>query len=419
MAALRDADRGDVTVRLGSGKGSSLSATIGLLRYGGDWDCARTAMMFLSHQLRERTRLAVNATDRVVALDDRDLRRAAFVYMTGHRDFRFRDEEIAGLRAYLQNGGYFWADDSTHFNDETFDTAFRREIARVLPGCALTRLSPDFAAFHCGYDLSGGYKGYAIPPGDKYRLDYIEGVALDGRVAVVYTRNDYGDGLNIDARTHPLKISLTDLGPAEMQEGAVRMGINMALHFLTAGPRAEAGFVSQTRSTLRAAPDPSVVRVPAGAARTWPGFEPSDGWSHEDWSDGGAAEIRGGRLTVRFDHGAAGKAAFTFQPDPAMELVPRDVLVVCVESDLRCAAQLAVGLTVGGRYLESSPGFVKPGGNTLVFPADSPSFKSETGGWAFRDRLPLPGQVEKLTLLVYSPSAGSMRLRDARIVRRP
>jgi hypothetical protein len=43
-------------------------------------------------------------------------------------------------------------------------------------------------------------------------------------LAVVYTRNDYGDGLEINPNTHPLMPSLSDLSPRDMQEGSTICG---------------------------------------------------------------------------------------------------------------------------------------------------------------------------------------------------
>ena len=413
---LSDIQGGDFAVKFGSGGHGTVRATLGLARYGGDWDCARSAMMFLGHQLRERTHLAFNADDSVVGLDDPAIAKLPFVYMTGHNDFHFTDAEVANLRAYLLGGGHLWADDSTHFNDDTFDRAFRREIARVIPDAPLERLGPDFAAMRTGYDLSNGYKGYAIPPGDKYRDDHLEGVTIGGRVAVVYSRNDYGDGLNIDAHTHPLKVSLTDLSPAEMQEGATRMGINLALYFLTSGGTQGGEFVDRTSATLRAAKDESIPVAPEGPAREWGGFASED-WEHEEWSDAGKRTREGDAIVLEFSHGANEKAAFSTMPETGVELGASDVLVMEVESELHCAARIAVGLEIDGRYFESVPGFIKPGANIVALPCGDATFKTEASGWNHSDALPVPASVGKYTLLVYSPGAGRIKLRNSRIVR--
>jgi hypothetical protein len=405
-----------LAIRIGSGGEGSRPVTIGLAQYGGDWDWARHAMTFLGHQLRERTRLAINASDRVVSLGSPELARLPFVYMTGHKDFRLSDAEVANLRAYLLGGGYLWADDSTHFQDETFDAAFRREIARILPEAALERLDMTFEGFRTGYDLTKGYKGYAIPPGDKYRLDYLEGARLGDRVAVVYTRNDYGDGLNIDEHTHPLHESLTDLGPGEMQEGAIRMGVNLTLYFLTHG-KGEASFVDRTAATLRQQREAAAATAPAGAARPLPIFAAGAPWQREEWSDQGTLTLAEAAARLSFTVGAQRKCAFSLPQEPPVEVTADDVVALQIRSGLRGGARLALAFTVGDRYFESRPVYIKPGDNLALFPCGEATFKTEAGGWAYRDLLPARAAIQRITLLVYSPASGELQLSQPRIIR--
>lgn len=414
-----DAVAGDLSLRLGEGRAGTVNTTLGLARYGGDWDCAKTAMMFLGHQLRERTGMGLMAGDRVVTLDDPALGKLPFVYLTGHHDFRFTDAEIRNLRAYLQGGGHLWADDSTHYRDETFDRAFRRELARLLPGAPLERLGADFDGFRTGYDLSQGYKGYAIPPGDKYRLDYIEGVRLGARVAVIYTRNDYGHGLDIDPHTQPLEPSLTSLSPAEMQEGATRMGVNLVLYFLSQGGQVDSTFLARTGHAMRAARDRSAADAPAGAERPWEGFADAAGWFAETWGDAATWAAADGGVRVRFEVADKEKAAFGRVYEPAWTLEARDVLAIDLVSRLSCGTRVALGLSVGSDYFEAAPCYVKPGANRIFFRCDARTFKTAASGWEYRAALPLPAAVGKVNLVIYAPAGGEFELRNARVVRLP
>lgn len=324
---------------------------------------------------------------------------------------------MRNLREYLLGGGHLWADDSTHFSDTAFDVAFRRELARVLPGRELARLGPEFPGFRTGYDLTRGYKGYAIPPGDKYRLNYLEGVTIDGKVAVVYTRNDYGDGLDIDPNTHPIMPSLTDLSPAEMQEGALRMGINLVLYFLTAGDMSAAEFLHQTSTTLREAEDATVDRLADGPERQVDTFAERALWSVEAWGDEATLATAGSGLDVAFEVGDRGKAAVSRSFEGLLALGSRDTLALEAESLLQCGCRIALGLVVGGVYYETAPFYLKPGMNTAFFRLASETFKTEATDWEFRAALPAPAPVERLTLLIYSPSPGRVRLRNLRVVR--
>ena len=411
-----DGTAGDLALKSGGGGQGTVSATLALAQYGGDWDCARTAMMFLSHQLRERTGMALMAGDTVIRLDQPELHRLPFVYLTGHNDFHFTDAEVRNLRDYLQQGGHLWADDSTHYRDETFDRAFRREIARVLPDAAIERLDARFGGWRTGYDLTHGYKEYAIPPGDKYRQNFIEGIRMGDRVAVVYTRNDYGDGLNIDPHTQPLKDSLTSLSPAEMQEGATRMGINLVLYFLSQHGGIDLPFVEKAASGMRGAADPSAVALPEGTTRPVSEAGDAAAWFYEEWGDPAEGVEADGRFVVRFQVGAQEKAAFGRMCEPPLSLKPGDTLAFDVESLLPCGARVALGLDIGGHYLETAPFYIKPGVNAAFFVCSTKTFKSETTAWEYREALPLPAEINKINLLIYAPAGGELRFGNFRIV---
>ena len=400
---------------MGSGSPSgSIRVDISLARYGGDWDCSPTAMLFLGHKMEERTGLAFEISDRVVSLDSPEIMKLPFIYLTGHRDFALSGAEIARLRQYLKGGGHLWADDSTHFNDHAFDRAFRREIQRVLPDLRIQRLSTEFAGFKTGYDLSRGYRGYAVPPGDKYRQDYIEGIEINGRVAVVYTRNDYGDGLNIDPNTHPLMTSLTNLSPAEMQEGSLRMGINLVLYFLgnQLGGDDMLAAVAQGLDTTESLAE---VVLPKGTSTILAPTDQAGVWVPESWGDTASLTTDERGTTIAFTVSDKQKVALTHTGDPTA-LASSDVVLADIHNALPCGIRVALGLVDKERYFETKPYFLKPGDNTAVFDLGEKDFKSEASNWEYTAALPQPYQVERLTILLYAPRAGAVTIRNLRAV---
>lgn len=412
-----DSLRSQLSFSAGSDARNALaSIVIGLAKYsGGDWDCSATAMMFLSHEIEERTGMAISASDRVVDLS-KSVPQSPFLYMTGHKDFTFTDKEIANLRRYLKSGGHLWIDDSTHFGDETFDVAVRREIARILPGLSLVKLDMTFAGFTTGYDLSKGYKGYRIPPGDKYRQDYIEGVYMDDRAVVVYTRNDYGDGLNIDPNTHPLRPSLTDLSPAEMQNGAVMMGVNLALYFMTSGIAGKERSIDEAGISLRDGLQDDLQVFDESAAKVVVPMGDEDAWTREEWGDACELGTGPGTLNVDFTLGEKRKIALTKENIDPIGVAGKTVLIMDADSKLRCGSRLALGLYVGDKYYESQPSYLKPGKNTAIFRLSAETFKTEATEWEYRAVLPLPLSISKVTVLIYSPAPGRVILGDIRAV---
>lgn len=397
----------------------SASVLIGLVQYGGDWDCSRSAMMFLSHQLRERTGMALMANDRVIKLNSPDLSNMPFVYITGHRDFVFSESEIKSLRSYLLNGGSLWADDSTHYRDETFDKAFRREIAKVLPGSQIIKLDASFKGFSTGYDLSNGYKGFAIPPGDKYRLDYLEGILIGDRVAVVYSRNDYGDGLNIDPLTQPLEPSLTNLSPLEMQEGSIRMGINLVLYFLLQRKSIDDNFAQKTGRIINNKTNDSEIKTPKGVLRKWDYFSRGANIIAEEWSDPATWNWQTDEVfSIDFKVNDKDKVALSQTFEPVLRIDKNDVFTFEINSKLSCGARVALGINFRDRYFETAPQYCKPGVNKFYFHCDSSDFKTAESKWMFTSDMPLPDFSDKIIFIIYSPAGGTIEFSKATILKK-
>jgi hypothetical protein len=337
-----------------------------------------------------------------------------FIYLTGHRDFTLTTQEIDSLRRYLNQGGHLWADDSTHFNDHAFDRAFRREIQRVLPSQPIKRLSSQFEGFKTGYDLSGGYRGYAVPPGDKYRQDYIEGIEIAGRIAVVYTRNDYGDGLNIDPNTHPLMTSLTNLSPAEMQEGALRMGINLVLYFL-GNQLGGDEMLTAVAQGLDTAENLAEVKLPQGLATTLAPIEQVDLWQAETWGDPAQLTATPQGTTITFESADKQKVALshTLQSTP---LTSNQSILAEIHNALPCGMRVALGFTANNQYFETKPYFLKPGNNTATFHLANADFKCETSQWKYSTKLPQPFAADRLTILLYAPRKGSITIKTLQAI---
>src|SRR2546426_3561702 len=80
------------------------SLTIGRLHYdgGGDWYANPSSLPNLLTALRERTALQVAERERVVTLAGPELWDVPYIYMTGHGNVRFSDEELKILRRYLE-----------------------------------------------------------------------------------------------------------------------------------------------------------------------------------------------------------------------------------------------------------------------------------------------------------------------------
>src|SRR5256885_12694925 len=88
------------------------SLTIGRLHYdgGGDWYTGPSKLPNLLAAIRQRTGLAVTARERVVTLSSPELWDVPYLYMTGHGNVHFSDQELPTLRRYLEQGAFLHAE---------------------------------------------------------------------------------------------------------------------------------------------------------------------------------------------------------------------------------------------------------------------------------------------------------------------
>ncbi|MFH1476789.1 MAG: DUF4159 domain-containing protein [Verrucomicrobiota bacterium] len=109
-----------------------------------------------------------------------------FVYLTGHKNFYFKDNEVKNLRDYLTLGGAIWADSALAGRRSRFDIAFRREMKRVLPDREFELVPENHEMFDTFFENIG------MPAGMNNYQEQIEMINIGGKLAVLYTLNGYG-----------------------------------------------------------------------------------------------------------------------------------------------------------------------------------------------------------------------------------
>jgi hypothetical protein len=214
-AAAAVAERG----RADAGGSGARPVTIAQLQYdgGGDWYANPSGLPNLLRAIRERTGLPVADRPGRTRLTDPALWTYPFIYMTGHGNVRFSDEEVRLLRRYLLAGGFLHADDNYGL-----DASFRREIRRVFPDRELQELPPDHPVFHSFYAFPDG-----LPKVHEHggKPPQAFGIFEQGRLVVFYSyESDLGNGWEDRARYDT---------PAEIHEAALRMGVNLVVYALS------------------------------------------------------------------------------------------------------------------------------------------------------------------------------------------
>jgi hypothetical protein len=187
--------------------------TVGRLHYegGGDWYANPSSLPNLLKAVRERTTLRVASNEKIVRLDQDDLWNVPYIYMTGHGNVRFGDQDLETLRRYLRQGGFLHVDDNYGM-----DTSIRRELSRLFPDRPLIEVPLDHPVYRVVYQFPRG-----IPKVHEHDGKPAQGfgIFLDGRLAVFYSyETDLGDGWE-DPEVHR--------DTPEQREAALRMGVNL------------------------------------------------------------------------------------------------------------------------------------------------------------------------------------------------
>lgn len=199
---------------------SSLFGDISIVRLkyrgGGDWYNDPTIIPNLAQEITKRTNIDVNPEEVILSLSDEELFRYPFLFLTGHGNIKFSDNEVERLREFLSNGGFLYADD-----DYGMDNDFRKEIKKVFPENKLIEVPFDHPIYHSFYDIKELPKIHKHDDGEQKGF----GLFLEGRMVVFYTfETNISDGW-ADPEVHK--------DPPEKREEAFMMGVNIFLYALT------------------------------------------------------------------------------------------------------------------------------------------------------------------------------------------
>jgi hypothetical protein len=193
------------------------------LVHEGDWDPDPSAVHNLLKHARDNSTLEVKFKRQNVQAKDPNAATYPLWYMTGHREFAWSDEEATRVKRYLTAGGILLADACC--GRMAFDVAFRREIKKVLPDAQLQRLPLDHPLYHCHYDINRvDYTPRVREDFGPFDTPELEAIALDGRVAVVYSKFDLGNGW--EQFLHAYSYGVKD-------EDALRIGTNAIVYAMT------------------------------------------------------------------------------------------------------------------------------------------------------------------------------------------
>ena len=167
---------------------------IGKLRHAGDWNIAPLAIPNLTTTLRDKLKIDVVINHKELFPRDPNLIHYPLIYVHGRAALSFDAEDLTALRRHLDpGGGVLFADAAC--GSPAFDVAFRKFVAQLLPGNPMIPIPRDDDLYtnKVHFDLKDVQ--YTKPAGGGKDFPQLEGVKVNGRWAVIYSKYDIGCAL--------------------------------------------------------------------------------------------------------------------------------------------------------------------------------------------------------------------------------
>ncbi|MEN6511448.1 MAG: DUF4159 domain-containing protein [Chloroherpetonaceae bacterium] len=192
---------------------------IGRVKYsgGGDWYNDQSSDFNLLKYISQNTNISTNPSYQFVDLASDKIFEYPFLFLTGHGNMKFTDNEVRNLRAYLENGGFLYIDD-----DYGLDQFVRTEMKKVFPSQEFVEIPFSYGLYSIQYKFPKG-----APKTHEHNNKPPQGFGLfhNGRLCVYYTlESNPSDGwADPDVHKDP---------PAKRDE-ALRFGTNIVVWSLT------------------------------------------------------------------------------------------------------------------------------------------------------------------------------------------
>ena len=210
---------GSLAIFLFSGS-TAPSYKMGKLKYsgGGDWYANRTALPNLIQFCNKNIGTSFDPEEAIVEVGSAALFNYPFIYMTGHGNVQFSEQEAENLRNYLMGGGFLHIDDNYGL-----DKFIRPQMKKVFPELSFVELPASHPVYQQKFKFPSG-----LPKIHEHDGKRPQGLALiyKGRVLCYYTfETDLGNGWE-DAGTYAEDTP-------ETREKALKMGANLVQYALT------------------------------------------------------------------------------------------------------------------------------------------------------------------------------------------
>jgi len=174
------------------------------LKYSsGDWDTDQRMPANVLNSLLEYTTIPLDAQEKVIDLNTKDIFNYPFCYLSGHKLLQFNTQEASNFKKYVENGGFVFADDCNHDIDGLFAKSFERQMAAIFGPQALKKITNSHPIYNSFFKFEKG------PPTTSFELngwgddlvhDYLKAIQVNDRIGVLYSNKDYGCEWDYDFR---------------------------------------------------------------------------------------------------------------------------------------------------------------------------------------------------------------------------
>ncbi len=197
------------------------------LSHGGGGNDAPNSLTNLLGVMRLQLEMRVSTKQQLVQPTDK-LTDYPLLFLHGRRDFQLNEQQRQALGTYIRRGGFVFAD--AICASEEFASAFRREMKEIFPDQSLVNVAAGHPLLR---DDFGGYDVTKLTLRDPAFRDaetgapratlvvpLLEGLTLDGRLAVIFSPHDLSCAL--ENQTSPECKGYS-------REDATRLGSNIIL----------------------------------------------------------------------------------------------------------------------------------------------------------------------------------------------
>jgi hypothetical protein len=177
------------------------------LRHTGDWDAAPRALHNVLLALNRMSNVPASPRQKNLVPSDPSLRRYPLAYLHGRASFEFGPQEIKNLRNYLKNGAVLFGDSCC--GSPQFDKSFRDMVRQLFPDKNLERIPITHELFSqgIGFDIrrvmrripQSGNPNDPLDSTFKEGEPLLEGIEIDGRYCVIYSKYDLSCALERQA----------------------------------------------------------------------------------------------------------------------------------------------------------------------------------------------------------------------------